>query len=37
VLRPQGLVYVLCVAPQQEYEKYDETFSAILDSVRFRN
>jgi hypothetical protein len=34
VIRPEGLVSVVCVAPQKEYEKYDKTFSAILDSVR---
>jgi beta-barrel assembly-enhancing protease len=34
-LRPEGLVSFVCVAPQGEYEKYDKTFNAILDSVRF--
>jgi hypothetical protein len=34
-LRPEGLVYFVCVAPQSAYEKYDKTFNAILDSVRF--
>lgn len=34
-LRPEGLVYFVCVAPQSAYEKYDKTFSSILDSVRF--
>lgn len=34
-LRPEGLVYFVCVAPQSAYEKYDKTFAAILDSVRF--
>ena len=37
VLRPQGVVYFVCVAPQPAYDKYDKTFSAILDSVRFTN
>jgi hypothetical protein len=36
VLRPEGLVYFVCVAPQTAYDNYDKTFSAILDSVRFR-
>jgi hypothetical protein len=36
VIRPEGLVSFVCVAPQKEYEKYDQTFSAILDSVRFQ-
>lgn len=35
VIRPEGLVSIVCVAPQKDYEKYDKTFSAILDSVRF--
>jgi Zn-dependent protease with chaperone function len=35
VLRPQGLVYFVCVAPQSAYDNYDKTFSSILDSVRF--
>jgi len=35
VLRPGGLVYFVCVAPQSAYDNYDKTFSAILDSVRF--
>ena len=35
VLRPEGLVSLVCVAPQKDYEKYDKAFSAILDSVRF--
>jgi Zn-dependent protease with chaperone function len=34
-LRPEGLVYFVCVAPQSAYDKYDKAFSAILDSVRF--
>jgi len=35
VLRPEGLVYFVCVAPQSAYDNYEKTFSAILDSVRF--
>lgn len=35
VLRPEGLVYFVCVAPQSAYDIYDQTFSSILDSVRF--
>src|SRR5262249_27518413 len=35
VLRPAGLVYFVCVAPEAAYGDYDKTFSAILDSVRF--
>jgi hypothetical protein len=34
VIRPEGLVSFVCVAPQKDYEKYDKTFGAILDSVR---
>ncbi|OLB39658.1 MAG: hypothetical protein AUH11_03630 [Acidobacteria bacterium 13_2_20CM_57_17] len=35
VLRPEGLVYFVCVAPQSAYDNYDKAFSTILDSVRF--
>jgi len=35
VLRPEGLFYFVCVAPQSAYDSYDKTFSSILDSVRF--
>jgi hypothetical protein len=35
VLRPEGLVYFVCVAPQAAYKSYDKTFSSIFDSVRF--
>jgi len=35
VLRPEGLLYFLCVAPEAAYADYDKTFSTILDSVRF--
>lgn len=35
VIRPEGLVYFVCVAPQSAYDNYDQTFSSILDSVRF--
>jgi beta-barrel assembly-enhancing protease len=35
VLRPEGLIYFVCVAPQSAYDNYDKTFSSILDTVRF--
>jgi hypothetical protein len=35
VLRPEGLMYFVCVAPQSAYDNYDKTFSSILDSLRF--
>jgi len=35
VLRPEGLVYFVCTAPQGEFSSYDKTFGAMLDSVRF--
>jgi hypothetical protein len=35
VLRPEGLLSFVCVAPQSVYTTYDRTFSLILDSVRF--
>jgi Zn-dependent protease with chaperone function len=36
VIRPEGLVSIVCVAPQKDYENYDKTFALILDSVRFQ-
>jgi hypothetical protein len=36
VIRPEGLISFVCVAPQKDYENYDKTFSSILDSVRFQ-
>ncbi len=36
VVRPEGLVYFVCTAPQAEYSNYDKTFGNILDSVRFK-
>jgi len=35
-LRSEGLVSFVCVAPQAAYAKYDKTFNAILDGVRFQ-
>jgi Zn-dependent protease with chaperone function len=37
VLRPEGLVYFICVAPERSYNNYDKTFAGILDSVHFAN
>jgi beta-barrel assembly-enhancing protease len=37
VVRPAGVVYFICVAPQSAYDGYDRTFSSILDTVRFRD
>src|SRR5712671_1639653 len=34
VLRPEGLVYFVCLAPQSAYDNYDKIFSSILDTVR---
>ena len=36
VVRPEGLVYIVCTAPLAEYSNYDRTFGNILDSVRFK-
>lgn len=35
VMRPEGLLYFVCVAPEPEYSEYGRTFEAMLDSVRF--
>jgi beta-barrel assembly-enhancing protease len=37
VLRPEGLVNFVCVAPEVDYWKFQKTFENILDSVRFQN
>jgi beta-barrel assembly-enhancing protease len=34
VLRPQGLVSFLCVAPSDAFPDYEKVFTAMLDSVR---
>jgi Zn-dependent protease with chaperone function len=34
VLRPQGLVSFLCVAPQSAFADYEKAFTAMLDTVR---
>ena len=36
VLRPEGLVFFVCVAPERDYSDYDRTFESMLDSARFR-
>ena len=36
VLRPEGLWYFVCVAPEREYDDYERTFQRMLNSVRFR-
>lgn len=35
VMRPEGLVYFVCVAPRNDYSAFSPTFAVILDSVRF--
>lgn len=36
VMRPEGLAYFICVAPRNDYANFSDTFSSILDSVRFK-
>lgn len=35
ILRPAGLVYLVCVAPERDYDDFDQTFQNMLSSVRF--
>jgi hypothetical protein len=35
VMRPEGLVYFVAVAPQQEFSRFQPAFEAILNSVQF--
>ena len=35
--RPNGLFYVICIAPQKNYEAYSSAFRAVIHSVQFPN
>lgn len=35
ILRPEGLVYFICVSPEKDYAAYRRTFETIINSVRF--
>jgi Zn-dependent protease with chaperone function len=35
-LRPDGLLYFICVAPEKDYAAYDSTFRRMISTVRFR-
>ncbi|MBI1738785.1 MAG: hypothetical protein HYR58_06005 [Acidobacteria bacterium] len=35
VLRPDGLVYFVSVAPERDYDDFDQAFQNMLSSVRF--
>ncbi len=35
VMRPQGLLYFICIAPAQEYDDYDSAFQQLIASIRF--
>lgn len=37
VIRPEGLVYFVCVAPEKEFNNFTDAFDAILESIRFKN
>jgi Peptidase family M48 len=34
--RPEGLLFFICVAPENEFAAYDAAFQSMIDSVRFR-
>lgn len=34
-LRPEGLAYFACVAPENDFDAYDRAFQSVMDSVRF--
>jgi len=34
--RPEGLLFFICVAPENEFYSYDATFQNLINSVRFR-
>jgi hypothetical protein len=35
MLRPQGVFYVLCLAPQPDFPRLQQVFQQMLSSVRF--
>jgi hypothetical protein len=35
-LRPDGLLYFICVVPDQDYAAYDPAFRRVISTVRFR-
>jgi len=37
VLRPEGLVYFIGVAPENDYGDYRRAFETLIDSIRFTN
>ena len=36
VLRPEGMIYVVCVVPESEFADYRQAFESVLTSVGFR-
>jgi Zn-dependent protease with chaperone function len=36
-MRPDGMLYILSVAPQNEYDRYSKSFEAVVRSVHFAN
>ena len=35
-MRPDGLLYIICVAPDNEYSSYERAFQDVMNSIRFR-
>jgi hypothetical protein len=36
VLRPEGMVFLVCVVPEKEFADYRQAFEAVLKSVQFQ-
>ena len=36
VIRPEGLVYFVCVAPREDYHDFSGAYTSVLDSLRFK-
>jgi len=36
VMRAEGVLYFLCIAPENEFDAYERSFQTMLESVRFR-
>jgi hypothetical protein len=37
LLRPQGLFYLIFVAPERNYPQLQDTFQRMIDSLRFKD
>ena len=36
IMRPDGLFYLICIAPEKDYPRVERSFQQIMDSVKFQ-